>query len=88
MAAVAADKDIRVERLTARVVTTIVERRPAWQSRFVVKIDLGAGLSRRERIILFNSARRCEVHKLLSGEIGFDYRLSDGPAGAGNKAPV
>ena len=38
-------------------------------------MDLGEGLSRRERIILFNSARRCEVNKLLNGEMTFDYQL-------------
>jgi len=75
MAAVAASKNIRVEKLQARVVTTVDERAPLWQSRFAVRVDVGAGLSQRERIVLFNSARHCEVHKLLSGEIGFDYRL-------------
>lgn len=75
MAAVAADKDIQAEKLAVHVVTTINESSPAWQSRFDVRIDVGAGLDKRERIILFNSARRCEVHKLLSGEISFDYHL-------------
>jgi hypothetical protein len=37
---------------------------------------LGAGLDRRGRIILFNSARLCEVHKLLSGEMSFNYDLA------------
>lgn len=75
MAAVAANKNIQVEKLEARVVTTIDESHPAWQTHFDVQINLGAGLGKRERIILFNSARKCEVHKLLDGEIGFDYRL-------------
>lgn len=76
MAAVAAHKNIPVEKLDARVVTTIDEGHPAWQSCFDVQVDLGSGLDERERIILFNSARRCEVHKLLSGEISFDYHLN------------
>ena len=42
---------------------------------FQVRIDLGKSLSQRERIILYNSARRCEVYKLLSGEIAFEYHL-------------
>jgi hypothetical protein len=50
------------------------EGRP-WQTRFQVQVNLGAGLTRREQIILFNSARRCEVNKLLNGEIAFEYRL-------------
>jgi hypothetical protein len=52
------------------------EGRP-WQTRFDVQIDLGEGLARRERIILFNSARRCEVNKLLTGQVTFDYQLTE-----------
>ena len=47
----------------------------SWQTQFQVQVDLGEGLTRREQIILFNSARRCEVNKLLNGEIRFDYQL-------------
>ena len=78
MAAVVVRKDIPVEKLNARVVTTIDESRPAWQSHFDVQVDLGEGLGKSEQIILFNSARKCEVHKLLSGEINFDYHLNAG----------
>ena len=78
MAAVAASKDIPVEKLEAHVVTTIDEGGPAWQSHFEVQVDLGGSLGKRERIILFNSARRCEVHKLLSGESRFNYHLKTG----------
>ena len=38
-------------------------------------IDLGRGLTKRERTILFNSARLCEVTKLLGGEKKFEYEL-------------
>ena len=48
----------------------------SWQTRFEVQVDLGAGLTRREQIILYNSARRCEVHKLLDGEMTFHYQLA------------
>ena len=37
---------------------------------------LPANEARREQAILYNSARRCEVHKLLTGEIGFEYQLT------------
>jgi hypothetical protein len=53
----------------------------SWQTRFVVRVDLGNGLTRRERIILFNSARHCEVNKMLNGEIRFDYQLQSPGAG-------
>ena len=58
-----------------------------WRTRFVVGVELGAGLSHRERKILFNVARRCEVHKLLSGELDFEYR-GDGIPAAGKTRPV
>jgi uncharacterized OsmC-like protein len=64
--------DVQLERRT--------EEGQEWQTQFEVHIDLGTGLTRRERIILLNSARRCEVHKLLKGEIAFDYQLQ--PPGA------
>jgi hypothetical protein len=50
----------------------------SWQTQFKVQVDLGAGLTRREQIILFNSARSCEVNKLLNGEMAFDYQLVEG----------
>lgn len=54
----------------------------AWQSTFSVEIDLGPGLTRRERVLLFNAARRCEVHKLLEGDLAFDYQLARSPGEA------
>ena len=47
-----------------------------WQTSLVIWIDLGKGLTRREQVILFNAGRTCEVHKLLTGELRFDYALS------------
>lgn len=45
-----------------------------WQTSFAVEVDLGAGLSHRQKVVLFNSARRCEVWKLLNGHLSFDYQ--------------
>jgi sulfur carrier protein ThiS len=78
MAAVAAHKGITPAQIAVAIERQTVEG-AAWQTDFVVDIDLGPGLGRRDRIILFNSARRCEVHKLISGEIAFEYRLSGAP---------
>jgi hypothetical protein len=47
-----------------------------WQSSFTVHIDLGMGLTERERAILLNSARRCDVHKLLNGQMRFAYVMA------------
>ena len=77
MAAVAANKGIEPRALGVQVRRQTVEG-TRWQTEFVIEVDLGSGLSRREQAILFNSARHCEVHKLLTGEMTFDYRLSDG----------
>jgi hypothetical protein len=75
MAAVADHKGISLQRLAASVEgqTEFIGRRAT--TRFVSKLDLGKGLTPREQRILFNSARQCEVHKMLSGEIVFEEHL-------------
>jgi uncharacterized OsmC-like protein len=77
MAAVAENKEISVTRLAASVegVTEFVDLRAS--TRFVSQLDLGEALTPRERRILFNAARQCEVHKMLRGEITFEERLED-----------
>jgi uncharacterized OsmC-like protein len=76
MAAVAVNKGIQVEKLEAQVdaVTDVTEG--GQRTKFYTLIDLGQGLSDREIKILFNSARRCEVHKLLGGQIEFEEKLT------------
>jgi len=76
MAAVAASKGIQVDKLEAQVdaVTDVTEG--GGRTRFSSTIDLGQGLTDREIKILFNSARRCEVHKLLGGQIEFEEKLA------------
>ena len=58
--------DVHVERCSE-------EERRAWRTTFRVRIDLGEGLTGRQRAILYNSARKCEVYKLLSGEVDITY---------------
>ena len=60
--------DVRIRRHTAQGAL--------WQTQFTTEICLGPGLTRRERAILYNSARSCEAHKLLRGEISLDCELS------------
>jgi uncharacterized OsmC-like protein len=76
MAAVAANKGIRIDKLEAQVdaVTDVTEG--GQRTQFSSTIDLGHGLTDREIKILFNSARRCEVHKLLGGQIEFEEKLA------------
>ena len=78
MSAVAENKGIELGEVVVEIDPHIVEERSAMTTHFSTHIDLGPGLSRRERVILYNSARRCEVHKLLSGEVTFDFDLADG----------
>lgn len=75
MAAVAANKGIQVGKLEAQVdaVTDVTEG--GQRTKFSSTLDLGQGLNDREIKILFNSARRCEVHKLLGGQIEFEEKL-------------
>jgi len=45
-------------------------------TRFKIRIDVGDGLTQRERAILFNLARNCEVGKILDGKIDIEYALN------------
>lgn len=82
MAAVADHKGIALSRLVVSVEgrTELVGRQAT--TRFVSRLDLGDGLTPREQRILVNSARQCEVHKMLRGEIEFEEYLEEmeGPA--------
>jgi uncharacterized OsmC-like protein len=77
MAAVAANKGMQVNSLEAQVdaVTDVTEG--GQRTKFSSTIDLGQSLTDREIKILFNSARRCEVHKLLGGQIEFEEKLAE-----------
>ena len=75
MAAVATNKGIALENLEVQVETRVEEPGPQQKTTFVSTIDLGLGLAERERKILLNSARRCEVHRLLRGAIEFREAL-------------
>jgi len=57
-------------------VTCTTDTGNAPKAHFDVVIEVGSGLSIRERTILFNSARRCEVAKILSGKIDMAYALT------------
>jgi len=75
VSAVAENKGIALERLNVDIERETVENRP-WETTWRIQIDLPEGLTRRERVILYNAARRCEVHKLLAGEMSFEYDLA------------
>jgi hypothetical protein len=83
IAAVAANKGIQVTRLAATVQGLTEFEGLGANTRFVTNLDLGPGLSRREQAILYNSARQCEVHKMLRGQIEFQDRLAEEPEATG-----
>lgn len=73
MAAVADNKRITLEKAAVHIARSISEGKP-WITALRVRIDLGNHLTRREEKILFNSARLCEVHKMLAGQFTFDFQ--------------
>ena len=73
MAAVADNKQITLENASVHIEHTVTEGKP-WITSLQVRIDIGNRLSPREQKILFNSARLCEVHKMLSGEFTVDFQ--------------
>jgi hypothetical protein len=75
MAAVAEHKGIAVTRLMATVdAHADLTARPA-TTHLTSYLDLGEGLTLREQHILYNSARNCEVHKMLRGKVVFEEHL-------------
>jgi uncharacterized OsmC-like protein len=75
MAAVADNKGIALTQLAASVEGHTEFKGQQASTRFVSHLDLGEGLTNREERILYNSARNCEVHKMLRGEVTFEECL-------------
>ena len=75
MAAVADNKNIRLDTVDVHI-DYQVHTGIKWLSTFKIRIDLDKDLTGREKTILFNSARHCEVSKMLAGECTFDYELT------------
>lgn len=66
---------IAMEKLEVQV-GCITEDGVCPSTRFKIGIDFGGGLTQRERAILFNSARNCEVGKILYGKVDIEYALN------------
>jgi len=79
LSAVAENKGIKVGAIEAYVKPQIEETREGMCARFISYIHIGERLTKREQTILLNSARHCEVHKLLSGKIEFEVTLAEQP---------
>ena len=74
MAAVADNKNIKLKNAEIQIGHHISGNKPSI-TEFQIAVKLENGLTRRERTILFNSARACEMHKMLAGQFKFDYQL-------------
>ena len=72
MSAVADHKKIRIDKIDVHIDYLINNSKPQ-DTYFKIRIDLGKGLTHRERTVLFNVARSCEVYKMLTGKISFYY---------------
>jgi uncharacterized OsmC-like protein len=75
VAAVADNKGMNPTRLTATVEGRTKFDSGQARTHFATQLDLGEDLTRREVRILYNSARQCEVHKMLRGDITFEEKL-------------
>ena len=76
LAAVAAHKHIPIERLA--VVTAFdlsLKTGVGTRTSFVNRVEIEGQLTDRERTILLNSARNCDVHKILEGQIDMEDQL-------------
>jgi len=78
MAAVAANKGITLGRLAVSVESRTELADRSATTVFTSRVELDGELTARERRILFNSARLCEVHKMLRGQITFEEELMEG----------
>lgn len=76
MAAVAEHKGIDISHMEATVEGRTEFAGLGATTRFVSHLALGEGLTDREIRILYNSAKQCEVHKMLRGQIAFEERLA------------
>jgi uncharacterized OsmC-like protein len=76
LSAVAEKKKISMQKLEVQV-GCLTENGTSPSTRFTIGIDVGVGLTHRERAILFNSARHCEVGKILSGTIEIELRYAN-----------
>ncbi len=77
MAAVADHKGIKAAGLAAQVTPRTAREGREEHTCFQSTIRVGPGLTPRERRMLFNAARTCEVHKMLRQPMEFEETLLD-----------
>jgi uncharacterized OsmC-like protein len=76
ISAVAEHKQIKLAGINVRIFRDVSDSKEV-DTRFLIEANLRGNLTKREKILLFNSARNCDVSKLLSGNIMFQYELKE-----------
>lgn len=76
ISAVAEHKKINLAGINVRISRSASEAKEV-ETQFLIETSLKGELTKRDKILLFNSTRKCEVGKLLSGKISFQYQLID-----------
>ena len=77
LSAVADHKKMAMEKLKVQIGCMTADGFSS-STHFTIEIDFGGGLTQREAAILLNSARSCEVSKIMAGKVDFNYLLSSG----------
>ena len=76
ISAVAEHKEIALEDIEVRIQRD-TRINNGVNTDFFIEIKLTGDLDERERILLFNSARKCDVTKIMNGTTDFKYRLQE-----------
>ena len=76
ISAVAEYKKINLTGISIHIIRNTTDDK-AVETQFVIEAYLKGDLTKRDRILLFNSARKCEVSKLLSGKFNFQFELKE-----------
>ena len=74
ISAVAEHKEISLTGAEVRV-SRISDTDQGTHTSFTVKIKLQHDLNNREKVLLLNAARKCDVSKILAGKVDFSYQL-------------
>ncbi|WP_040011411.1 hypothetical protein [Desulfotignum phosphitoxidans] len=77
LSAVADHKKIAVEKIEIQI-DCIADKGFDPSTLFTIDIDFGGSLTQREQTILLNSARNCEIGKILTGRVKLNIGLIAG----------
>ena len=82
LAAVAENKKYQLKKIEVNIEQQISDKvtmKQPFKSSYIIQLDFGSALSKKERTILLRAAEHCHVHKILESEATFDFQLIDYP---------